>query len=123
MDAHPEHGGTAAGPAPMEVLLLALAGCTGMDVVPILRKMRAPVERFSIEVTADRAETHPRVLTAIHLRYLAAGPGLRVDQVEKAVALSQDRYCSVSAMLRQAAPVTFETTVMDTSAVEASLPA
>jgi putative redox protein len=129
MDAHPQHGGTAGrpaaghyeieagGPSPMETLLLALAGCTGMDVIPILQKMRAPVDRFTIEVTADRADTHPRVLTAIHLRYVAAGPGLRVEQVEKAVGLSQDKYCSVSAMLRKAAPVTYETTVIDTSIV------
>lgn len=123
MDAHPEHGGAAGGPAPMETLLLALAGCTGMDVIPILQKMRAPVDRFTIEVTADRADTHPKVLTAIHLRYVAAGPGLGVEQVEKAVALSQTKYCSVSAMLRKAAPVTYETTVIDTRAEQRSLAA
>jgi putative redox protein len=123
MDAHHDHGGTAGGPTPMETLLLALAGCTGMDVMPILRKMRAPVERFEIEVTADRAATHPRVLTAIHLRYAAAGPGLRAEQVAKAVALSQERYCSVSAMLRKAALITYEATVIDTSVVEAAVPA
>lgn len=122
MDAHQDHGGTAGGPAPMETLLLALAGCTGMDVIPILRKMRAPVERFEIEVTADRADTHPRILTAIHLRYRAAGPGLRAEQVAKAVALSQERYCSVSAMLRKVAAITDETTVIDTSAVGAAVP-
>jgi putative redox protein len=120
MDAHPEHGDTAAGPAPMEALLIALAGCTGMDVISILRKMRAPVDRFTIEVTAERAETHPRVLTAIHLRYVAAGTGLRTEQIEKAAALSQEKYCSVSAMLRKAAPITYETAVMDTIAAEAS---
>ena len=123
MDADPQHGGTAGGPSPMETLLLALAGCTGMDVVPILQKMRAPVDRFTIEVTADRAGTHPKVLTAIHLRYVAAGPGLRAEQVEKAVALSQDKYCSVSAMLRKAAPVTYDTTVIDTRAEQPSLAA
>jgi putative redox protein len=115
MDSHPEHGGTAGGPAPMETLLLALAGCTGMDVIPILGKMRAPVERFAIEVEAERAEEHPRVLTAIHLRYVAAGRGLRADQVEKAVALSQEKYCSISAMLRKAAPITYEVVVTDSS--------
>jgi putative redox protein len=123
MDADPQHGGTAGGPSPMETLLLALAGCTGMDVVPILQKMRAPVDRFTIEVTADRAGTHPKVLTAIHLRYVAAGPGLRAEQVEKAVALSQDKYCSVSAMLRKAASVTYDTTVIDTRAEQPSLAA
>lgn len=123
MDAHPQHGEAAGGPAPMEVLLQALAGCTGMDVIPILEKMRAPVDRFTIEVTADRADTHPKVLTAVHLRYVAAGPGLRVEQVEKAVALSQEKYCSVSAMLRKAAPVTYDTTVIDTAVEQPSLAA
>ncbi len=115
MDAHPEHGGAGGGPAPMETLLLALAGCTGMDVIPILRKMRAPVDRFTIEVSGERAQEHPRVLTEIHLRYIAAGNRLRPEQVEKAVALSQEKYCSVSAMLRKAAPVTYEVVVTDTS--------
>ncbi len=117
MDAHPDHGGTSGGPTPMETLLMALAGCTGMDVVPILQKMRAPVDRFTIEVTAERADTHPKVLTAIHLRYAAAGPALRREQVEKAVALSQEKYCSVSAMLRKAVPITYETAVVDTRTV------
>jgi putative redox protein len=94
-----------------------------MDVIPILRKMRAPVDRFAIEVTAERAEAHPRVLTAIHLRYVAEGPGLRVEPVEKAVALSQEKYCSVSAMLRKAAPITYETVVIDTLAARAAVPA
>jgi putative redox protein len=115
MDADPEHGGTGGGPAPMEALLMALAGCTGMDVISILRKMRAPVDRLTIGVTADRAHEHPRVFTAIHLQYEAQGRGLLPGQVEKAVALSQERYCPVSAMLRKAAPVTFDVTVTDTS--------
>ncbi len=114
MDAHPDHGGTGGGPTPMESLLLALAGCTGMDMIPMLRKMRAPVERFVIEVTGERAHEHPKVLTAIHLRYLAAGRGLRAEQVEKAAALSQEKYCSVSAMLRKAALVTYDVVVTDT---------
>lgn len=116
MDSNPEHGGTGGGPAPMETLLLALAGCTGMDVISILRKMRAPLDRFKIEVSGERAQEHPRVLTAIHLCYVAAGSGLQAEQVEKAVALSQEKYCSVSAMLRKAAPLTYEVRVTDTSA-------
>ncbi len=120
MDAHPEHGGTGGGPAPIETLLLALAGCTGMDVVSILRKMRAPVDWLMIEVSGERAQEHPRVFTKIHLRYVAAGNGLRSEQVEKAAALSQERYCSVSAMLRKAAPVTYDVMVTDTSVATGS---
>src|SRR5262249_26356830 len=116
MDAHPEHGGTNAGPTPMETLLMALAGCTGMDVIQILKKMRAPVEQLAIEVHAERAADHPRVLTAIHLRYVASGKGLEPTQVMRAVALSLDRYCSISAMLRKAVSLTSDVVVEDGSA-------
>jgi putative redox protein len=90
---------------------MALAGCTGMDVIAILKKMRAPVERFAIEVHAERPADHPRVLTAIHLRYVASGKGLELAQVRNAVALSLDRYCSISAMLRKAVSLTHDVVV------------
>jgi putative redox protein len=107
LDARPEHGGTGRGPSPMETMLLALAGCTGMDVVSILRKMRAPLEGLDIRVSADRADKHPRVFARIRLDYVFRGPGLRPDQVERAVQLSQEKYCSVSAMLRASAELTY----------------
>lgn len=99
----------------MESVLIALAGCTGMDVVGILRKMRAPLEGLSIGVDGDRAAEHPKVLTRIHLRYRAWGAGLTLEQVRKAVLLSQDRYCSVSAMLRRTAPITYDIMVAATA--------
>lgn len=111
MDAHREFGGSGAGPTPMETLLAALAGCTGMDVVSILKKMRAPLEALTIEVSSERAADHPRVFTAIHLRYRASGPGLQKELVEKAANLSEERYCSVAAMLRHAARITYEVIV------------
>ena len=107
MDARPEHGGVGAGPSPMETVLLALGGCTGMDVISILQKMRAPLEGLEMRIEADRAEEHPRVFTRIALEYTFAGSGLRPDQVGRAVELSMTRYCSVSAMLKRAAPVTY----------------
>ena len=107
MDARPEHGGVDAGPSPMETVLLALGGCTGMDVVSVLQKMRAPLEVLEIQITAERAEEHPRVFTSIALEYTFAGAGLRPEQVNRAVELSQTRYCSVSAMLRQVAALTY----------------
>ena len=113
MDARPEHGGGGAGPSPMETVLFALAGCTGMDVVDVLRKMRAPLEGLAIDVEAERATEHPRVFTKIRLRYAAWGTGLRLDQVERAVSLSQEKYCSVSAMLRATAALTFDLSVSD----------
>jgi putative redox protein len=106
MDAAGEHGGGGAGPSPMETVLLALGGCTGMDVVSILTKMHAPLEGLEIKIAADRAEEHPRVFTRIALEYVFAGAGLRPEQVGRAVELSQTKYCSVSAMLRQVAELT-----------------
>jgi putative redox protein len=107
MDARPEHGGVGAGPSPMETVLLALGGCTGMDVVSVLHKMRAPLNGLEIRISAERAEDHPKVFTSIALEYTFAGAGLLPDQVTRAVELSQTRYCSVSAMLRQVAPLTY----------------
>lgn len=107
LDARPEHGGTGQGPSPMETVLLALAGCTGMDVVSILGKMRAPLEGLEIRVSGDRADDHPRVFTRIRLEYVFRGHDLRPDQAGRAVQLSQDKYCSVSAMLRKSAELTY----------------
>ncbi len=107
MDARPEHGGQGTGPSPMETLLLSLGGCTGMDVVSILTKMRAPLDGLEIRITADRAEEHPKIFTRIALEYVVSGAGLRPDQVSRAIELSQTRYCSVSAMLRRATTLTY----------------
>ncbi|HXX40017.1 MAG TPA: OsmC family protein [bacterium] len=104
MDEAPARGGT--GPTPMEVVLLALGGCTGMDVVSILRKMRAPLEDVEIRVTGERAEEHPRVFTRIDVEYVFKGEGLKAEQVQRAVELSQDRYCSVWAMLQKGTVLT-----------------
>jgi len=107
MDARPEHGGVGAGPSPMETVLLALGGCTGMDVISVLNKMRALLDRLEIRITAERAEEHPKVFTRIGLEYVFTGATLRPDQVARAVELSQTRYCSVSAMLRWGAELTY----------------
>ena len=115
MDARPEHGGEGAGPSPMETVLLALGGCTGMDVISILVKMRAPLAGLEIAISADRADEHPRVFTRIALEYVFVGDGLRPEQVSRAVELSQERYCSVSAMLRQAAPLTYSWRIVPAS--------
>lgn len=105
LDATREHGG--GGPSPMETVLVALGGCTGMDVVSILEKMRAPLEGLEIRVSGERAEAPPRVFTRIALEYVFTGAGLKPEQVQRAVELSQERYCSVSAMLRKAAELTY----------------
>lgn len=115
LDARPEHGGTGAGPSPMETVLLALGGCTGIDVVSILRKMRVPLDGLEIRVTGDRAEEHPRVFIRVHIEYIVTGRGLAPDQVRRAVELSQDKYCSVSAMLRASAELSFSWRIAETT--------
>jgi putative redox protein len=112
MDTKPESGGSGVGPSPMDAVLMALASCSGMDVVGILGKMRAPLDGLVILVTAERAVEHPKVFTRIHLRYMAWGVGLAYEQVHKAVTLSLEKYCSVSAMLRKTADIAHEIVVM-----------
>lgn len=97
--------GTNAGPGPMELVLVALAGCTAMDVISILQKKRQPVTGLEVVVRAERAPEHPKVYTGYELTYVVRGNGVNRTAVERAVALSEDKYCSVGAMLKQAAPI------------------
>ena len=108
MDADASSGGQGRGPRPKGLLLSGLAGCTGMDVVSILQKMRVEVESFEILVDADLTDEHQKVFSKIHLKYVFRGKDLPQDKLEKAVNLSQERYCGVSAMLRLACPLTWE---------------
>ena len=105
MDANVESGGEDSGARPMELLLVGLTGCTGMDVVSLLRKMRVPFTGLELNVSADKSEEHPSVFTAIRLEYVVRGQDIDPEKVNKAVALSMERYCSVSAMLRKACPI------------------
>lgn len=86
--------------SPMQVLLAALGGCTGMDVVSVLKKMRQDVTGYRIEVDGVRATEHPRVWTEITVRHIVQGNGLSREKVERAVQLSEEKYCSVAAMLK-----------------------
>ena len=108
VDADPEFGGKDAGPRPKALLLTALSGCTGMDVVSILGKMKSAPSWFNLVAEADLADEHPKVYTEIRLAYqFKASDGLDPKKVEKAVTLSQETYCGVSEMLRKAAKVTW----------------
>lgn len=91
---------------PVELILHALAGCSGMDVISILNKMKQPVEKFWIEVEGERANEHPKVFTKIQITYYFQGKGIEPDKVERAIQLSHDKYCSVSAMLKNACEIT-----------------
>lgn len=106
MDGPEELGGSNAGVRPKELLLLALAGCTGSDVASILRKKRIQLAGFEMNITADVAEEHPQVFTKIHLEYVFYGDNIPVKDIERAIELSQTKYCSVTAMLEKAAEVT-----------------
>jgi putative redox protein len=88
-------------PSPTELLLQALAGCTGMDVISILQKMREPVEGFEIKVEGERAKEHPKVLEHIKLEYIVYG-NVNPDNFEKAINLSQEKYCNISITLKRA---------------------
>ena len=94
------------GPSPMELLLIGTGGCAAYDVVHILEKGRDPVEDCICDVTAERAETEPKVFTRIHLQFTVKGRGLDPKKVERAVRLSAEKYCSASAMMAKAAEVT-----------------
>jgi putative redox protein len=108
LDADEAEGGTDKGPRPKALLLVSLAGCTAMDVISILGKMRVQPEAFRIETDGELTEEHPKYYHKLHLRYVFKGKDLPVDKLEKAVSLSQERYCGVSAMLSKAATITHE---------------
>lgn len=99
MDGPPEHGGRNQGPRPMETLLMGLGGCSAFDVVHILQKARQPVQDCRCEMTAERADAVPAVFTHIHLHFVVVGDNLKENQVERAVSLSAEKYCSASIML------------------------
>lgn len=109
LDAAPDVGGRGLGARPMETLLVALGGCTGMDVVSILRKMRVEVDHFEVRLKSQRAQEHPRVFTHIEIEFAFWGSNLEEhrSQIEKAVQLSQDKYCSVAAMLRPSVELSY----------------
>ena len=113
IDGAPEYGGRNRGMRPMEVVLLGAAACTAFDVVLILRKARQPIADCSVDAEAERASAEPKVFTKIHLRYAVAGRGLDPKQVERAVKLSKDKYCSATAMLAKTAEITFEIAIVD----------
>jgi putative redox protein len=105
MDGPEEVGGCTGGSRPLELFLIGLGGCTGMDVLSILAKKRVKLDDFEIQVEADRADEHPKVFTAVRLVFHFYGDDLRVEELQTAVELSEQKYCSASAMLRQACPV------------------
>jgi putative redox protein len=113
VDGAPDAGGRNLGARPMELLLAGTAACTAFDVVWILRKARVPVSDCVVEAEAERAEEEPKVFTRIHLKYRLAGKGLNAAQVERAVKLSKEKYCSATLMLAKTAEISFEIAIED----------
>lgn len=104
------------GPSPMELMLIGTGGCSAFDVVHILQKGREPVEDCICDLTAERAETEPKVFTKIHMHFTVKGRGLDPAKVGRAVQLSAEKYCSASAMMAKTAEVTHDFEVVDTGA-------
>jgi len=111
-DAEPHVGGKNQGPRPKQFMLYALAGCTGMDVVSILKKMRVEIEDLSVTVEAELTDEHPKHYIGMHVIYTFKGKDLPMKKLEKAVSLSEDRYCGVSVVYKKAMPVTSEIRIL-----------
>ena len=108
LDGAPENGGCNIGMRPMEMLLIGMGACTSFDVVTILKKARQPIIDCVAEINADRALEVPKVFTKIHVHFVVTGSGLNAVQVERAVKLSAEKYCSASIMLAQACEISHD---------------
>ncbi len=116
MDGPPDHGGQNLAARPMEMILVGMGGCSAFDVVHMLKKARQPVENCEVELHAERADAIPAVFTKIHLRFFVAGAGLDRRRVDRAVALSVEKYCSVIVMLRDSVDITYDCEVLEQDA-------
>ena len=114
VDAAPDVGGRNLGARPMELVLMGTGACSAIDVVHILRKARQPITDCIVEVEAERAAEDPKVFTQIHLHYVVTGNGLAPAQVERAIKLSKEKYCSATIMLAATAKVTFDYELRET---------
>jgi putative redox protein len=108
--------GRTPGPSAMELVLIGLGGCSAYDVVHILAKGREAIEDVAVELDAERAETDPKVFTRIHMHFVVKGRGLAPAKVDRAIALSAEKYCSASAMIAKTATITHDFEVVDTGA-------
>jgi len=108
MDGPAEGGGRNLGPRPMEMVLLGTGGCTTYDVIHILKKGRQKVTDCVVEIQADRATEDPKILTKIHFHFVVTGKDLKTEQVERAIKLSAEKYCSASIMLGKSADITHD---------------
>jgi putative redox protein len=115
MDASVEGGGEGEGFRPAELPLMGLAGCTGIDTIEILQKMRQHVDSLELRVTAEKKKDGPAGYDGVKVEYVIRGKGLSPEKVEKAVRLSEEKYCTVGGALTQRTPITHEITIEETS--------
>jgi len=115
LDGAPEAGGRNLGMRPMEMLLIGMGACTSFDVVTILRKARQPIMDCVAEIEAERADEIPKVFTNIHVHFVVTGKGLNEGQVERAVKLSAEKYCSASIMLAKSVQITHDFEIVEPS--------
>ena len=113
MDGAPEAGGRNLAPRPMEVVLAGTGGCTTFDVVMILKRARQEVTGCEVKLTAERAETDPKVFTRIHMHFVVTGKSLKAEAVERAIKLSAEKYCSASIMLGKTATMTHDFEILE----------
>ena len=113
MDGPPESGGENLGVRPMEMLLLGVAGCTMIDVVTTLKKMRQDLSHLETKINAERATDHPKVFTDIHIQFILKGQNLDEKKIDKAITLSAEKYCSASIMLGETATITHDFKVIE----------
>ena len=111
--------GTQSGTKSMELVLIGLGGCSVYDVVHILEKGREAIEDVTVELEAERAQQNPKVFSRIHMHFVVKGRRLAAEKVERAIALSVEKYCSASAMIAKTAMITHDFEVVDTTATEA----
>jgi putative redox protein len=113
MDGPPEAGGRNLGPRPMEMLLMGTGGCAAFDVVLILKKSRQDISDCVVEIEAERAPQEPKVFTRIHFHFILTGKNLNPQQVERAIVLSAEKYCSASIMLGKTAELTHDFEIVE----------
>ena len=113
MDGDPKFGGSDAASRPMELILMGLGGCTSMDVISLLNKMREPLEDFEIEINAERAEEHPKVFKKIQITYKFYGNGFKKENLEKAIKLSHEKYCPGVGMLSKSAEISHDYVILE----------
>lgn len=115
LDSSLENGGQGAGSSPMELILMGLGGCMSMDVLSILAKKRVLLEDYEVRLEAERAGEHPRIFTRINIKFTLYGEGIPPEAVARAIQLSEEKYCSASAMLVKSAAITSEFEILPAS--------